>query len=60
MYLVIGDRELGQREYRPLALVPPPLRRSDHAWIDFGKTSCQSHPLNPKRDQPVERIAIPE
>ena len=30
------------------------------AWIDFGKTSYQSHPLDPKREQPVERIAVPE
>lgn len=39
---------------------PPPYDGRIIAWIDFGKTSCQSHPLDPKRDQPVELIAIPE
>lgn len=28
--------------------------------IDLGKTAYQSHPLDPKREQLVERIAIPE
>ena len=36
------------------------IRCIDLAGIDFGKTAYQSHPLDPKREQPVERIAVPE
>ena len=36
------------------------IRCIDLARIDFGKTAYQSHPLDPKREQLVERIAIPE
>jgi len=36
------------------------IRCIDLARIDFGKTVYQSHPLDPKREQLVERIAIPE
>lgn len=36
------------------------IRCIDLARIDFGKTAYQSHPLDRKREQPVERITIPE